>query len=257
MLEKLPYRVRTPPVARAMFSPSATLLAGGGVAAAILGGLPILAAVGVGAAAWLVRVAAAVPRTPPDQRIDAGAVREPWRSFVKDAQDARRRFDLACRRTRPGPLQSRLNDLGRRLDDAVQEVWRIARQGDVLQGGLTVIDPARAQQELATLAKEPASGSRDRAEAALKSQIATYDRLRKVGEDAIDRLRALNAQLDEAVARAVELSVQAGDEETLSGVSSQVDSVVGEMEALRQALEETDGSAETDGTPTPSTGSAT
>jgi hypothetical protein len=250
VLEKLPYRVRTPPVARAMFSPSATLLAGGGVAAAILGGLPIVAAVGVGAAAWLIRVAAAVPRTPADQRVNPGAVREPWRSFVKDAQDARRRFDLACRRTRPGPLRDRLGDLGRKLDDAVQEVWRIAQQGDVLQGGLTVIDADRARQELAELAKEPAGDSRDRAEAALKSQVATYDRLRKVGEDAIDKLRALNAQLDEAVARAVELSVQAADEEALSGVSNQVDSVVGEMESLRQALEETDG------TPAPSAGGA-
>jgi hypothetical protein len=241
MLERLPARVRTPQVARAMFSPSATLLAGAGVAGAIVAGAPIAAAAVLGAAAWAVRVAFAVPRKPREMRVDPGRLREPWRGFVRDALDSRRRFDLACQRTRPGPLRDRLGDLGRRLDDAVQECWRVAQQGDALVGGIAVLDPAGAQAELTALAREPASRDRDRAEAALRSQLATFDRLNKVAGDAVDRLRALNAQLDEAVARAVELSLQAGDDESLSGVSDQVDSVVGEMEALRQALEETQG----------------
>lgn len=248
MLERLPARVRTPPVARAMFSPSATLLAGGGVAAAILGGLPIVAAVGVGALAWLARVAAAVPRTPADQRVNPRAVGEPWRSFVKDALDARARFATACSRAQPGPLRDRLNDLGRRLDDAVQEVWRIARQGDALNGSLQLLDPDGVRRQLAELEGQPAGGPRDQAADALKSELATYQRVTKVAADAVDRLRALNARLDEAVARAVELSIQADDAGAVSGLSSQVDSVVGEMESLRQALEETDG------TPTPSPG---
>ncbi len=56
--------------------------------------------------------------------------------------------------------------------------------------------------------------------------------------DARDRLRLLDARLDEAAARAVELSVDANDEGML-GLSSDVDNVVSDMEALRQALEET------------------
>ncbi|HEV7886015.1 MAG TPA: hypothetical protein VGO92_00535 [Acidimicrobiales bacterium] len=238
VLEKLPERVRTHAVARAMFSPSATLLAGIGVSAAVLAGAPVVAAAVVGAAAWLGRVAMAVPRTPREQRVDPGRVRDPWRSFVVDALDARRRFGLAAGRARPGPLQDRLRDLARRLDDAVGEVWRIARQGDALVSGLDVIDVAGAQAELDELRDAPASPSKERAEAALKSQLATHERLRRVAGDAVDRLRALNAQLDESVARAVELSLSAGDHDSLTGVADQVDSVVGEMEALRQALEE-------------------
>ncbi len=60
-----------------------------------------------------------------------------------------------------------------------------------------------------------------------------------VVDDARDRLRLLDARLDEAVARAVELSVDSGDPEGVLGLSSDVDSVVTDMEALRQALEET------------------
>ncbi len=59
-----------------------------------------------------------------------------------------------------------------------------------------------------------------------------------VVNDAQDRLRLLDARLDEAAARAVELSVEASDEGML-GLSSDVDDVVTDMEALRQALEET------------------
>ena len=59
-----------------------------------------------------------------------------------------------------------------------------------------------------------------------------------VVNDAQDRLRLLDARLDEAAARVVELSVEASDEGML-GLSSDVDDVVTDMEALRQALEET------------------
>ena len=63
--------------------------------------------------------------------------------------------------------------------------------------------------------------------------------------DTRDRLRLLNAQMDEAVARAYELSVQASDVADLSGLGNEVDSLVLEMEALRQGLEEAGGQAAT------------
>ena len=63
--------------------------------------------------------------------------------------------------------------------------------------------------------------------------------------DTRDRLRLLNARLDEAVARAYELSVQASDVADLSGLGDDVDGLVLEMEALRQGLEEAGGQAAT------------
>jgi len=56
-----------------------------------------------------------------------------------------------------------------------------------------------------------------------------------VASEARDRLRLLDARLDEAVARAVELSLGTGDARALQG---DVDQLVEEMEALRLALED-------------------
>jgi hypothetical protein len=53
----------------------------------------------------------------------------------------------------------------------------------------------------------------------------------------------LNAQLDEAVARAVELSVHADSETDIAPLGNDVDSLVSELESLREGLEETGGAA--------------
>ena len=76
---------------------------------------------------------------------------------------------------------------------------------------------------------------------ALRSQMATVERLERVIADADSRLRLLNARLDEAAARTIELAVQANDAAELGGLGDDVDQMVDEMEALRQALEETEG----------------
>ena len=174
MLERLPERVRTPAVARAVTSPSAVLLAGAGMSVAILAGVPLVAAAAVGALAWGARVAMAVPRSPRAERIDPFTVGEPWRHFVTDAIQARAEFERTVSRARPGPLRDRLVQLGLRLDDGVRECWRIARQGDVLQAALGQLDIGRVRQDLAQVQSELArcpAGERvslERAEAAVR-----------------------------------------------------------------------------------------
>jgi hypothetical protein len=59
-----------------------------------------------------------------------------------------------------------------------------------------------------------------------------------VAAEARDRLRLLDARLDEAVARAVELSLGAGDVSAAGGLQGDVDQLVEEMEALRVALDD-------------------
>lgn len=245
VLERLPEGARTPAVARAVTAPSAVLLAGAGMSAAILGGIPILAAAGVGALAWAARVAVALPRRPKGERINPFALNEPWRHLVIDAQKARRQFDKVVEQARPGPLRENLAQLGRRLDDGIKECWRIACQGDALQSGLAQLDAPSVTTELEqvrrdrTTSEGPARQSLERAEQALESQLSSYQRIAAVSEDARTRLRVLNAQLDEAVARALELALRAGDVRDLSPLSADVESLVGELEALRQAVEET------------------
>ena len=245
MLERLPAGVRTPAVARAVTSPSAILLAGAGMSAAVLGGLPIAVAGLAGVVAWGARIALAIPRRPSEERIDAFTVGEPWRSFVTDALRARARFEQTVERARPGPLRDRLVGLGRRLDQGVQECWRIARQGDVLQTALGQLDIDKIRRELAEVGQEceraPAGerASLERAQSAVQSQLASAERVERVSRDTATRLRVLDAQLDEAVARAVELSVTASDGTDLSPLSADVESLVSELESLRLAVEET------------------
>ena len=231
-------RFLTPPVARAITSPSGILLAGVGASAAILVGLPVAAILGIGAAAWAARVAAAIPRDSADaQHIDPFALQDPWRTFVRSAQQARRKFDTAVSGARPGPMRERLTEIGDRLDDAVDECWRVARQGQALSDARSQLDTKDAQRELASL--DPSSPSHGKTAEALQAQIASAQRLEATANDARDRLRLLDARMDEAVARAVELSVEGGDAD-LTGLGTDVDGLVGDMEALRQGLEETE-----------------
>jgi hypothetical protein len=234
-------RFLTPPVARAITSPSGILLAGAGASAAILIGLPIAAIVGLGAAAWAARVAVAVPRDSTDgQHIDPFALQDPWRGFVRGALSARKKFEEAVTNARRGPLRDRLTEIGGRLDDGVNECWRVARQGQALADARSQLDTSEAQRELATL--DQSSPSQSKTAEALHAQIASAQRVESTITDARDRLRLLDARMDEAVARAIELSVRGGDVD-LQGLGNDVDGLVGDMEALRQGLEEADRAA--------------
>ena len=64
--------------------------------------------------------------------------------------------------------------------------------------------------------------------------------MRAVAEDAPDRLRVLNAQLDEADTRTIELSLSSADPSDISLLAGDVDTVVDDLEALRRAIEETE-----------------
>jgi hypothetical protein len=253
----LPERYRNRGTAEALTSPSAIVLAGAGAAVAIVGGLPLLAAVGVGAAAWAVRVAVGLPKGKRKTRVQPRGLAEPWRGFVQDAVAAQSRFDRTVLRMRPGPLQDRLRSVGSRLSDGVNECWEIACQGNELQGAYEQLDVAAIEQELRQLETEKKQGhgdadhvaAMDRAIDAVKAQLSSAKRIGDVAGDASDRLRVLDAQLDEAVARAVELSVSADSAGDIAPLDADVDSLVGELEALRQGLEETGGTARSAGAP--------
>ncbi len=222
-------------VARAMTSPSAILLAGGMTAGALLTPLPIAAAAGVGLAAYAARVAAAMERAR-RPRGELGSLTEPWRSSVREVIDARNRYTRALESGAAGPLRDRLADIGRRLDDGVDESWRIARRGMALESAMRQLeDPRQVQQRL-----DHARRTGDQQlQQALQAQLDSTTRIADVARDAHRRLQLLDARLDEAVARAVELALRTDDPGALGGLGSDVDAVVGDMEALRQALEET------------------
>ena len=230
-------------VGRAMTSPLAILLAGAGAAVGIVAGGGIPLAIGLGAAAWAGRVAAAMPRGERREDMNPFSLRDPWRRFMQDALQAKERFGKAVKAARSGPLRERLTEIGGRIDDGVKETWRVAVRGEELSDARRGIDTTDAERELyeLTAGGTEMSPALQQTVTALEAQLASARRMDAVIVDARDRLRLLNARLDEAVVRAIELSVQAGDVTELAGLGADVDSVVDEMEALRQGLEAVSG----------------
>jgi hypothetical protein len=235
-------RFFTPRVAWATTSPSAIVATGAGAAAAVLLGLGPIGAVLLGAAAWAVRVLAAVPRP---ERSRAGEVQprlieQPWRSAVEQVQDSRRRFAQAVSMLEQGPLAERLSTVAERLDTAVEEAWRIARAGDLLSKGRRQIDTTRIGAELASARGTASSTRSEDLVQALEAQMAAATRLDATIAETHERLMVLDARTDEAVTRAVELSVSQADPNSADDLAADVGGIVDDLEALRQAIEETD-----------------
>jgi hypothetical protein len=236
-------RFFSPKVANAIMSPAGIVLAGVGAAAAILAGAPLALAAGVGVVAWGGRVLAAMPSNP--TRPQPGQLSEPWRGYAQQAQAAKRRFDEVVASVAPGPLHDRLATLSARLDEGVEESWRIARRGHEIVSAIGKIDTAAAETELEDLRRSASGNAQADTIKALEAQLQSAQRLTNLAQKSRDRLRLLDARFDELLARTVEVSVGSGDSE---GLGADVDDLVTELEALRVAMEETDRAA---GLPSP------
>ena len=185
----------------------------------------------------------AVPRRRREERIDPGRLGEPWRQFVREALQARARYDRAVQGLGPGPLRDRLTEIGERIATGLQECWYVAQRGEELQAALAGFDVAETRRELEAveraMLRAPSDRSLERTAESLRAQLSSVERLADVAAGARDRLRLLDARLDEAVARAVELSLRSGSDIDVAGLGSEVDQLVDEMEALRSALDDT------------------
>lgn len=239
-------RFFTPRVAEAIMSPLGIVLAGAGAAVGVATGLPLVVAAGLGVGAWGARVLAAVGtgRDTSAPRRNAGELSEPWRSYAVQAEDAKQRFDQVVHGVPAGPLRARLDGLSGRLDEGIDESWRIARRGHEIVSAIGTINTQAAERELADLRQAVGDRAPTAAEAAtaaaLEAQLASARRLGELATRSRDRLRLLDARFDELVARTVEVSVGGGDSE---GLGEDVDGLVSELEALRIAMEETDRAA--------------
>ena len=238
-------RFFTPKVARAVTSPSAIGVTGVGAAIGILVGAGPIGAIGLGVVAFVARVLAAVPRGDRKERIDPFALNEPWRSLTQDAVQAQRQFDDAVHRAPTGPLRDALADTQARLEAGVAECWRIAKSGQQLAAAAKSIDTIGAQRTLDAVRQDgrlDADPTKAATVAALEAQLSTAKRMSDVIERTRAQLELLNARLDEAVARTIELTISGASTldatgSDLSGIDRDVAGVTMEMEALRQGLE--------------------
>lgn len=233
-------RFFTPRVAQAIMSPLGIVLFGAVTAGVILTGLPLVVAPLAGVAAWGGNVLRQVPRDDQPFQADATMLQDPWLTYVAESRRARTRFDEVTRSMTAGPLQARLGELAARIADAVEETHRIAVRGNTLANALSTLDTERPRAELteikATHAGRGMSPATIETVKSLEAQIAAGKRISRAAQQADERLRMLDARYDELVARAVEVSLGTGDSE---GLSHDVDDLVTELEALRQALDET------------------
>lgn len=236
-------------LAEAIMSPASLLIGGavGGLAIAAAGPIGLVA----GAAAWLFATSrklrprevlrgAAAPK-----RIDPFAIGDPWRSSVMNAVGAQMRFDRAVDSTSKGPLRDRLAAIRDKVGEAVEQCWTIAVQGDQLDDAIRELDVRKqagdlqiAEEQIRRNSDPTRSASLHARRDAIRSQLESANRLVEMSQSTEDRLRQLNAQLDELVVRGIELSVT-GSTEDLNDLGTGVDSVLSEMEAVRQAMSET------------------
>jgi HPt (histidine-containing phosphotransfer) domain-containing protein len=244
-------------LARALLSPWAlaaglgvvgALIASGQTAAGLLGGVVAWAA-GV---LWSLRGSKSDSQRAAEQassdRIDPFAVGEPWRRYVQSSQSARTRFASAIDRSPSGPLRDRLESIGERINEAAQEIWVIAKDGHALNGALKAINVTEISRRVTAATAQLQGAAPERLpslQASLDSALARQQSAQRLTTQRTaleDRLRELDGKLDELSARGVELSVSGSTSDadpSLDSLRSDVDNVIIEMEALRQAMAET------------------
>jgi len=181
---------------------------------------------------------AGVTRRTHDPSIDPFAIGEPWRRLVQGAVRSQSRYRELLRATPAGPMHDRLAGIGAEVDAAVSECWRIARRGDDLAGVLDGMGVARARQQLAAISVDETDPAVTGQADALRSRIASYDRVAASSAGTEQQLRLLVARLEETATRGAELSLTTGADPSLVALGSDVAHVVEELEALRLAFDE-------------------
>jgi hypothetical protein len=247
--------VRRAQAAKAAVAPSNLVVAGAGALAVVLtpiAGLPFLAVAGVAAAVWGGRVALAASRPPRDSRRprprNPYSLPPPWRDYVADAVRYRERFGQAAMSGMAGPLRQHLLAMGERLDAGIDECWVIAERGAVLNEAITHLGEGEIVRRLSIVQTQlryadpsgPTTPDLHRTVTSMRAQLATVERIRATADDARYRLQLFVAQLGEAVAEAVELTVRQRGIEPLAALSNSVETIVGELQSLRRAMEDTD-----------------
>jgi hypothetical protein len=222
-------RFFTPRTAKAILSWRIAVGVGVAVAIAVAGvGVPIAVLAGVGAYAGL--VLAAMPATTKRVDVDPFTLSEPWRQLVQGAQSAQRRLRATVGGVDAGPLRERLQEIVDQLDRGLEQTWAVARRGDEIDDAVRALDPTALRSKLATLEQ------RASAVASARSQLESAERLKQQSADTATKLRLTQTRLDELVVRASEVRIGTADTDAYA---NDVDDIVLQLEALRQAVEET------------------
>jgi hypothetical protein len=235
-------RILTRAVANRMTHPIPTLTAGVTAALPLAGGWPLWAVAISGIGGWTLAVLAPLVARPVVRpTVDPDQLPQPWAGFVREAQDAAARYERALATVPAGAVRDRLTSVGARVADGVVECFKIATRGAALDSASASLDiTPETYERLASLEGRDDETARQ-TRSAVQAQLDAAHRLADTRRQVSEQLHLLDARLDEAVARAVELGLSADrrDPANAGHLGTDIDAVVGDMESLRQALEET------------------
>jgi len=167
--------------------------------------------------------------------VDPAAVSPRFGSAVAGALDARHRYAEILAGVRPGPVRDRLVAHGAQLDAGVAAVWEVAQRATQVERTLAALDPERVTDEYKAARRSTADPA---LEAALAQRFASVQRLLNTLDDTGSRLRLLDARLGAAVAGAAEVALGVAGDAGVDTLGVELEGAVGELAALRTALDE-------------------
>lgn len=170
----------------------------------------------------------------PLAHVDPARAPRRFAGSVAAALDARRRYGEIVGRTRPGPVRDRLAALGGRVDDGVAAVWAAAIRAGDIEATLGDLGPERVADEYKDAKR---AGADPELVEVLHQRFTSVQRLLNTVDDTAERLRLLEARLGATVARAAEVALTASTDGA-DAVGAELDGVVGDLTALRSALDE-------------------
>jgi hypothetical protein len=232
-----------------LLDPLGLMFAGiaGGVVAAT--GAAALVAAGVGAGVYVTKVVAGLltdrPARVPETRVlpvTGGSAEEAW---LRRDEAAERSFGEVSESISAGPISELVRSFGRQSNAALGAIRRVAGQTSAVTAVLARIDVRRCiteRDQLRAALNQPADGrvhrERERAVAALQSQIDTYGRLSDARAALIARLEAGTIGLEGLVARLAEVVALDATSSVAVDGAAQIESLAYELEGLRRGLVE-------------------
>jgi hypothetical protein len=179
--------------------------------------------------------------SPANDALVPGSLDDPWRSFVSQALTLQREIATTVANTPPGPMQERLQVVSGHVDAGLTECWQLAQGGQGLTRARARIDTAAVTRQIRDLPPVEANPSLTQVAQALQAQLDTATRIEADVASTYNGLLLLNARLGEVAARVIELSARPHALKDAAAVDTDVESVVDDLVAIRQALTEMDG----------------
>ncbi|MGH9194409.1 MAG: hypothetical protein ACRD1T_01550 [Acidimicrobiia bacterium] len=231
--------------------PRGLLLAGitGGLAWAA--GVPVLAAAGVGAAVYGIKVAVGAalvrsgrPRSARRLPIRSNSPEDRW---LRRASRALKRFEALQGSVRPGPVAEKCEAIGREAENAIEAMVRLAGQVSAVSSALSHVDgqllrseEERLREELKRQYSEEIRRELEKSTESIQEQLDVHGRLQQAGSALLARMESSTIGLEGLVARLAEIlaltETSGGGPEGLK----QIDELSLELEGLRTGLIETE-----------------